>query len=155
MSKFSEDQLKGFLEAVKADASLEEKLKASVDCDAVIEVAKESGFAIANAWSEEQLKAFLEVVVRDASLEERLMAAADGDSVATIAKSAGFFIANTKARWWYAHCGLANGSADFGWLRRSGKKLPPLVYGPLYYSMQATQAPLDVLPMAAPCPVDP
>ena len=42
----SEEQLKAFLEAVKADASLQEKLKAAGDADAVIALAKAAGFAI-------------------------------------------------------------------------------------------------------------
>ncbi|QNJ06501.1 nif11-like leader peptide domain protein [Synechococcus sp. MEDNS5] len=42
----SEEQLKAFLEAVKADASLQEKLKAASDADAVIAIAKAAGFAI-------------------------------------------------------------------------------------------------------------
>ena len=43
----SEEQLKGFEEAVKADAGLQEKLKAAGDADAVIAIAKAAGFAIA------------------------------------------------------------------------------------------------------------
>jgi predicted ribosomally synthesized peptide with nif11-like leader len=42
----SEDQLKAFLEAVKADAGLQEKLNAAADPDAVVEIAKEAGFVI-------------------------------------------------------------------------------------------------------------
>jgi predicted ribosomally synthesized peptide with nif11-like leader len=42
----SEDQLKSFLEAVKADAGLQEKLNAAADADAVVAIAKESGFMI-------------------------------------------------------------------------------------------------------------
>ncbi|WP_115120366.1 Nif11-like leader peptide family natural product precursor [Synechococcus sp. UW105] len=42
----SEEQLKVFLEAVKADAGLQEKLKAATDADAVVEIAKEAGFSI-------------------------------------------------------------------------------------------------------------
>ena len=42
----SEEQLKAFLEAVKADATLQEKLKAAGDADAVIAIAKAAGFAI-------------------------------------------------------------------------------------------------------------
>jgi predicted ribosomally synthesized peptide with nif11-like leader len=37
----SEEQLKAFLEAVKADAGLQEKLKAAGDADAVVAIAKE------------------------------------------------------------------------------------------------------------------
>jgi predicted ribosomally synthesized peptide with nif11-like leader len=35
----SEEQLKAFLEAVKADAGLQEKLKAASDADAVVAIA--------------------------------------------------------------------------------------------------------------------
>ena len=42
----SEDQLKAFLEAVKADAGLQGKLKAAGDADAVVAIAKEAGFVI-------------------------------------------------------------------------------------------------------------
>ena len=48
----SEEQLKAFLEAVKADAGLQEKLKAAKDVDAVVEIAKAAGFVI----SAEELK---------------------------------------------------------------------------------------------------
>ena len=42
----SEEQLKAFLEKVKADMSLQEKLKAAADSDAVVSIAKEAGFSI-------------------------------------------------------------------------------------------------------------
>ena len=42
----SEEQLKAFLEKVKADSSLQEKLKAAADSDAVVAIAKEAGFSI-------------------------------------------------------------------------------------------------------------
>ena len=42
----SEEQLKAFLEKVKADTSLQEKLKAAVDADAVTAIAKDAGFSI-------------------------------------------------------------------------------------------------------------
>ncbi len=42
----SEEQLKAFLEAVKADAKLQEKLKTAGDSDAVVAIAKEAGFVI-------------------------------------------------------------------------------------------------------------
>ena len=48
----SEEQLKAFLEAVKADAGLQEKLKAAGDADAVVTIAKAAGFVI----SAEELK---------------------------------------------------------------------------------------------------
>ena len=39
----SEEQLKAFLEAVKADAGLQEKLKAAKSSDDVVSIAKEHG----------------------------------------------------------------------------------------------------------------
>ena len=42
----SEEQLKAFLEKVKADTSLQEKLKAAADSDAVLAIATEAGFSI-------------------------------------------------------------------------------------------------------------
>ena len=42
----SEEQLKAFLEKVKADTSLQEKLKAASDANAASAIAKEAGFSI-------------------------------------------------------------------------------------------------------------
>ena len=42
----SEEQLKAFLEKVKADTSLQEKLKTAADVDAVTAIAKNAGFSI-------------------------------------------------------------------------------------------------------------
>ena len=42
----SEEQLKAFLEKVKADTSLQEKLNEAADAVAVAEIAKEAGFSI-------------------------------------------------------------------------------------------------------------
>ena len=42
----SEEQLKAFLEKVKADTSLQETLKAAVSPEAAMEIAKAAGFAI-------------------------------------------------------------------------------------------------------------
>ena len=53
----SEDQLKAFLEKVKGDTSLQEKLKAASDADAVVSIAKEEGFSI----SIDDIKALLEL----------------------------------------------------------------------------------------------
>ena len=44
--EMSEEQLKAFLEAVKADAGLQERLRAAADADAVLAIAKELGFMI-------------------------------------------------------------------------------------------------------------
>ncbi len=53
----SEEQLKAFLEKVKGDTTLQEKLKAAADVDAALAIAKEAGFSISadvlkNAQSE-------------------------------------------------------------------------------------------------------
>ena len=53
----SRDQLNAFLEKVKADPNLQEKLKAAADVDAVVSIAEEVGFSISgddlkNAQSE-------------------------------------------------------------------------------------------------------
>ena len=44
----SEEQLKAFLEAVKANAGLQEKLKEAADADAVVTIAKSAGFVISD-----------------------------------------------------------------------------------------------------------
>ena len=49
----SEEQLKAFLEAVKADVALQEKLNAAADADAFVAIAKEVGFMI---FADELLK---------------------------------------------------------------------------------------------------
>lgn len=48
----SDDQLKVFLEAVRADAGLREQLQGAADADAVVAIAKAAGFVI----SAEELK---------------------------------------------------------------------------------------------------
>ena len=45
MKPMSEEQLKAFLEKVKGDTTLQEKLKAAADNDAVVAIAKELGFS--------------------------------------------------------------------------------------------------------------
>ena len=42
----SEEQLKAFLEKVKGDTSLQEKIKAAADANAVEDIAKEAGLSI-------------------------------------------------------------------------------------------------------------
>ena len=42
----SEEQLKAFLEKVKGDTSLQDKLKGAANSDAVVSIAKEAGFMI-------------------------------------------------------------------------------------------------------------
>jgi len=62
----SEEQLKAFLEAVKGDAGLQEKLKAANDADAVVAIAKAAGFAI----SCEELKKAAQTEIKDEELEQ-------------------------------------------------------------------------------------
>ena len=61
----SEEQLKAFLEKVKADTSLQEKLKAASDADGVVAIAKEAGFKI----SAEDLKNAQVTELSDEELE--------------------------------------------------------------------------------------
>ena len=42
----SEEQLKSFLEKVKTDTSLQEKLKGAAESDSALAIAKEAGFAM-------------------------------------------------------------------------------------------------------------
>ena len=46
LGAMSEEQLKAFMEAVKADAGLQEQLKAGGDTDAVVAIAKAAGYLI-------------------------------------------------------------------------------------------------------------
>ena len=67
----SEEQLKAFLEKVKADTSLQEKLKAAADSDVVLAITKEAGFMI----STEDLKN-----AQSEISEEELESVAGGDN---------------------------------------------------------------------------
>jgi len=58
----SDEQLKAFLKAVKADASLQEKLQAAGDANTVTAIAKAAGFMIS---AEELKKARTEVSEED------------------------------------------------------------------------------------------
>ena len=62
----SEEQLKAFLEAVKADAGLQEMLKTAGDADAVVAIAKAMGFVISAG---ELQKAQAEAGLSDEGLE--------------------------------------------------------------------------------------
>ena len=70
----SQEQLKAFLEKVKGDISLQEKLKAAADVDAVVAIAKAAGIVIS---AEELKKAQTEVS------EEELEGVAGGDRCVT------------------------------------------------------------------------
>jgi len=71
----SEEQLKAFLGAVKADAGLQEKLKAAADADGVVAIAKEVGFMI----SADELKRAQ--VVGEELTDEELEGVAGGTGV--------------------------------------------------------------------------
>ncbi len=58
----SEDQLKAFLAALEIDTGLQAKLKAAVDLDAVLAIAKEAGFDVSKAaWLRYQANQMLEL----------------------------------------------------------------------------------------------
>ena len=58
----SAEQLSAFFEAVKADAGLEEKLKAAGDLDTAAAIAKEAGFDVSKAdWLKAQASQILEM----------------------------------------------------------------------------------------------
>ena len=61
----SKEQLKAFLEKVKDDTSLQEKLKAAADNDAMAAIAKEAGFSI----SADDLKSTQVTELSDMELE--------------------------------------------------------------------------------------
>ena len=90
----SEEQLKGFLEAVNADAGLQEKLKAAADTDAVVEIAKATGFVI----SAEELEA-LALQAQAEMSEEELQGVAGGGEVADYAVVAGTGTAIAWTAW--------------------------------------------------------
>ena len=58
----SEEQLRAFMEAVKAEAGLQEKLNAAADADAVVAIAKAAGFVIS---AEELQRAQAEISEED------------------------------------------------------------------------------------------
>ena len=62
----SEEQLKAFQEAVKADTALQEKLNTAGDADAVVAIAKAAGFVIS---AEELLLAQAVTEVSEEDLE--------------------------------------------------------------------------------------
>ena len=74
----SDKQLKAFLEKVKADTSLQEKLNAASDADGVAAIAKEAGFSI----SADDLK-----TAQSETTDEELEGAAGGNHVADMCYS--------------------------------------------------------------------
>ena len=85
LSLMSEEQLKAFLEKVKDDTNLQEKLKAAADADAVTAIAKEAGFSIS---ADDLTKAQSEIS------EEELEGVAGGqhDFGCSICAGAGFWL---------------------------------------------------------------
>ena len=61
----SEEQLKAFLEKVKSDTELQDKLKAAASTEAALQIAKEAGFAI----TAEDIQSMQSVEVSDKELE--------------------------------------------------------------------------------------
>ncbi|WP_114993687.1 Nif11-like leader peptide family natural product precursor [Synechococcus sp. UW179A] len=61
----SEEQLKAFLEKVKGDTSLQEKLKAAASPEAAMDIAKEAGFSI----TAEDIQSMQSESVNDEELE--------------------------------------------------------------------------------------
>ncbi len=58
----SAEQLSAFFEAVKADAGLQEKLKAAGDLDAAVAIAEEAGFGVSKTdWLKAQASQILEM----------------------------------------------------------------------------------------------
>ena len=87
----SEEQLKAFMDAVKADAGLQEKLKAAGDADAVVAIAKAAGFVIsAEELTAQQVTGVDAEAVIDAEAatevtEEELVGVAGGTGTWTLA----------------------------------------------------------------------
>ena len=73
----SEEQLNAFLEKVKGDTSLQEKLKAAGSNEAAIEIAKDAGFSITAADIQSMQSPTAELS------DEELEGAAGGWSLAT------------------------------------------------------------------------
>ena len=62
----SEEQLKVFLEKVKSDTNLQEKLKALSDVDEILAFAKDAGYEI----TDEDIKKASQAVLSDQELED-------------------------------------------------------------------------------------
>ena len=84
----SEEQLKAFLDKVKSDTSLQEKLKAAADANAVIGIAKEAGFMI----SADDLTKEIQRLQQLELSEEELEGVAGGKNLAEDLKDFGVLI---------------------------------------------------------------
>lgn len=75
----SEAQLKAFMEAVRADAGLQEQLKAAGDADAVLAIAKAAGFVItADELQRADFSGFVDELYDPELSEEELEGVAGG-----------------------------------------------------------------------------
>ncbi len=74
----SEEQLNAFLEKVKGDTTLQEKLNGAADSGAVVEIAKEAGFSIT---AEDMQSSTVELS------DEELEGASGGTLVSLLARS--------------------------------------------------------------------
>ena len=103
----SEEQLKTFLEKVKADTSLQEKLKAAADSDAVLAIAKDAGFII----SADDLRTLHQFAPSELS-EEELEGVAGGDNCpGDLLTSAGWACSTGCVRWFGGSGCTARGAA--------------------------------------------
>ena len=73
----SEEQLNAFLEKVKGDTTLQEKLNGAADSGAVVEIAKEAGFSITAEDIQSMQSATVELS------EEELEGASGGKNIRT------------------------------------------------------------------------
>ena len=71
----SEEQLKAFLEKVKSDTELQDKLNGAADSDAVVKIAKEAGFSIT---AEETVSWFLSMQSATVELSDEELGNAAG-----------------------------------------------------------------------------
>ena len=85
LTPMSEEQLKAFLEKVQADNSLQEKLKAAEDVDAVAAAANEAGFTITAKEIADSLSRFSENTETEAS-DQELASATGGSGISFLAK---------------------------------------------------------------------
>ena len=79
--KMSQDQLNGFVEALKADSSQLDKVNSAKDTDAVLAIAKDLGFSI----TAEELENLIEKNMDDSEVELTV------EQLEAVAGGAGFF----------------------------------------------------------------
>ena len=96
----SEEQLKAFLEAVKADTNLQERLKAATGPDSVVALAKEAGFLIS---PDDIKRAKVELT------EEELEGVAGGGDPNCVGGDTYYCLGGTDASTNHYHCSYACG----------------------------------------------